>query len=95
MDRVGISFQSTQTTDEVRHQFIGPLRTALETAHAGVYSNYLHQDAEHPGQATEHLLVFEVNDFRDALRLLRTQLEKLNPPKLVDFHNLNPSDLPY
>ena len=95
MDRVGISFQAAHTAEELRVQFIRPLRTALEAARAGVYSNYLHQVAEHPGQATEHLLVFEVNDFRVALRLLRTQLEKLNPPELVDFHNLNPSNLPY
>ena len=95
MDRVGISFKSTQTAEQVRTQFINPLRVALRTAHAGVYSNYLHQEAASAGGPAEHLLVFEVNEFRAGLRLLRVKLSQLDPPEPVQFHNLNPSDLPY
>lgn len=95
MDRVGISFQSKQTSEQVRSQYINPLRVALKAAHAGVYTNYLHQDAPSAGAPTEHLLVFEVHDFRAGLRLLRVELAQLNPPEAVQFHNLNASDLPY
>lgn len=95
MDRVGISFLSTHSAEQVRTKYIDPLRVALRTAQAGVYTNYLHQDAASPDAPAEHLLIFEVNDFRAGLRLLRVQLALLDPPETVQFHNLNPSDLPY
>lgn len=95
MDRIGISFYSPRTPDEVRESFVRPLRKALEEARGGIFSNYLHQDQEDPEQPAEHLLIFEVADFRQSLRLLRTKLEELGAPWEVAFHNLNPSDLPY
>jgi len=100
MDRIGISFYSPHSPDQVREAFVRPLRKALEAARGGIFSNYLHQDQEEAYQGrgeqpAEHLLVFEVNDFEGSLRLLRTELEKLDAPREVLFHNLNPSDLPY
>lgn len=91
MDRVGISFKASLTGDEVREQYVRPLRTALESAHAGIYSNYLRQGDDEPG-APEHLLVFQVRDFRAGLHLLRMEMEKLQRPAEVHFHNLNPSE---
>ncbi|QDS97273.1 hypothetical protein [Adhaeretor mobilis] len=95
MDRIGISFYSPRSPDQVREWLVRPLRKALEDARGGIFSNYLHQDQEGADQAAEHLLVFEVNDFEGSLRVLRTELEKLDAPREVLFHNLNPSDLPY
>ena len=95
MDRVGISFKSPLSGDEVRERYIRPLHAALEAAKAGFYSNYLREAGEHPDGPCEHLLVFQVFDFERGLRLLRTELEKLDRPAEVHLHNLNPSDPMY
>ncbi|HMO83810.1 MAG TPA: hypothetical protein PKC18_02710 [Lacipirellulaceae bacterium] len=94
MDRVGISFQAPLSSDQVRLQFVTPLRTALESARAGIYSNYLRQQDDDDGP-TEHLLVFQVREFEEGLRLLRVELEKIGVPGTANFHNLNPSQPMY
>jgi hypothetical protein len=94
MDRVGISFKSPLTADEVRQRFIEPLRDALERERAGIYSNYLRQLDPDDGP-TEHLLVFQIRDFQEGLRLLRLELEKIGVPGEASFHNLNASDPMY
>ncbi len=94
MDRVGISFKSPLSADEVRQRFIAPLRAALESERAGIYSNYLRQPDDNDG-VTEHLLVFQVRDFQEGLRLLRLELEKIGVPGEAHLHNLNPSDPMY
>jgi hypothetical protein len=96
MHRIGISFRSQLTADEVREKFITPLRTALESANGGIYSNYLRQldDGESDGPA-EHLLVFQLFDFEEGLRLLRVTLEKIGVPGEASFHNLDPSQPMY
>jgi hypothetical protein len=96
MYRVGISFRSELSADEVRQQFITPLRTALEEARGGIYSNYLRQldDGERDGPA-EHLLVFQLFDFEEGLRLLRVTLEEIGVPGEASFHNLDPSQPMY
>jgi hypothetical protein len=96
MHRVGISFKSQLTPDEVRQQFIYPLRSALEEARGGIYSNYLRQldYGEGDGQA-EHLIVFQLFDFEEGLRLLRVTLEKIGVPGEASFHNLDPSQPMY
>jgi len=95
MDRIGISFRSKLSADEIRERYIRPLRTALEEARGGVYSNYLRQDDPDGDLETEHLIVFLVRDFKEGLRLLRTEFSKLEQPDGVQLHNLNPSDPPY
>jgi hypothetical protein len=94
MDRVGISFKSPLTADEVHERYIMPLRAALESSHAGIYSNYLRQfdGAEAP---PEHLLVFQVRDFQEGLRVLRVELERIGVPVKALFHNLNASEPMY
>lgn len=94
MDRVGIAFKSPLSADEVRTRFIEPIRAALEDARAGIYINYLRQfdDGDEP---PEHLLMFQVHDFQQGLRLLRTTMEGLGPPTGTSLHNLNPSDAMY
>ena len=67
MDRVGISFKSTLTGDEVRERYVRPLRAALEGAKLGFYSNYLRQGDNDTGPQ-EHLLVFQVFDFHAGLQ---------------------------
>lgn len=94
MDRIGISFTAPLTSDEVRDQYIRPLRAALEADHVGFYSNYLRQGDEQPGPP-EHLLIFQVREFREGLHRLRMEFEKLPRPGEVQFHNLNPSDPMY
>jgi hypothetical protein len=93
MDRVGISFKSSLSPDEVRTRYIEPLRAAIEGARAGVYSNYLRQDDG--SQPVEHLLMFQVHDFQQGLRLLRTTMESLDAPAGATLHNLNVSDPMY
>ncbi|MBX3425618.1 MAG: hypothetical protein KF688_08065 [Pirellulales bacterium] len=95
MERVGVSFKSSLTGDEVRERYVQPLRAALEAAQAGYYSNYLRQPDDDPDRPSEHLLMFMVRDFQVGLRLLRTELEKLERPGDVQLHNLNPSDPMY
>ena len=80
MNRIGISFKSSLTPDEIQAQFIRPLRAALEADHAGIYSNYLRQTDADPAAPPEHLLVFHVRDFQSGLRLLRLELEKIGVP---------------
>ena len=95
MDRVGISFRSLLTAEEVRLRFVQPLRAAVEGAHAGVYSNYLRQ-AEAGGDApAEHLLIFLVRDFEAGLHLLRMKLEEIGVPEQTMLHNLEPSEPMY
>ena len=91
MHKVGISFRSVLTPDEVREKYIRPLRVALKEAQAGIYSNYLRQVDPNATEATEHLLVFEIQDFKVGLRVLRVALEKLGLPGEVQFQNLDPS----
>jgi hypothetical protein len=92
VNRIGISFKSPLTPDEVRTRFIEPLRDRLETEHAGIYSNYLRQADADPSAPAEHLLVFHVREFQDGLRLLRVALEKIGVPGEATFHNLDPSE---
>ena len=91
MHKVGISFRSALTADEVREKYIRPLREVLKQAQAGIYSNYLRQVDPDAEDATEHLLVFEIQDFKAGLRLLRLELEQLELPGEVQLQNLNPS----
>jgi hypothetical protein len=94
MDRVGISFKSPLSPDEVHERYIEPLRAALERMRAGIYSNYLRQFDDGDGPP-EHLLVFQVADFETGLRLLRVELEKIGVPGEAHLHNLNASDPMY
>jgi len=89
--KIGISFRSALTPDEVREKYIRPLRVALKEAQAGIYSNHLRQVDPDSTEATEHLLVFEIQDFKVGLRVLRVELEKLGTPGEVQFQNLDPS----
>ena len=91
MHKVGIAFRSTLSADEVRVKYIRPLRAALNDEHAGIYSNYLRQVEPDDSDDAEHLLVFEIQDFKAGLRVLRVALEKIGPPGDVQFQNLNPS----
>jgi len=95
VNRVGVSLKLTLSPEEVRQTYIRPLRAALELAGAGIYSNYLRQTDENPNEPAEHLLVFEVHDFKAGLHLLRTEMEKLGPPAGMLLHNLSPSSPGY
>ena len=95
MERVGISFRSTLTSEEVRERYVNPLRAALERDSAGIYSNYLRQVDPDAIEPTEHLLVFDVNDFKVGLRCLRLEAEKIGMPEEILFQNLNPSQPGY
>jgi hypothetical protein len=95
MERIGISFRSTLTPDEVRELYVNPLRAALERDAAGIYSNYLRQADPDAVEPTEHLLVFQVNDFKAGLRCLRLEAEKIGLPENFSFQNLNPSQPGY
>ncbi len=91
MHKVGISFRSALTPEQVREKYIQPLRAALKEAQAGIYSNYLRQVDPEATEGTDHLLVFEIQDFKLGLRLLRVELEKLDLPGEVQLQNLDPS----
>ncbi len=83
------------TPDEVREQYVKPLRAALKAAGAGIYSNYLRQVDPDAIEPTEHLLVFELNDFKAGLRLLRVEWQQLDMPEETQFQNLSPSSPGY
>jgi hypothetical protein len=95
MNRIGLSFKSPLTPDEVLAQFIKPLRDRLEAEHGGVYSNYLRQVDPSRDTPDEHLIVFIVRDFQSGLRVLRMELQKIGVPGEVTFHNLDPSEPMY
>ncbi len=95
MDRVGISFKSALSSDEIRARYIQPLREALEKDHAGIYSNYLRQADADSAEQAEHLLVFQVREFQTALQRLRVTLQSLGQPEGMMFHNLDPIDPMY
>jgi hypothetical protein len=94
MDRIGVSFKSSLSPDQVREQYVQPLAAALEEVHAGIYVNYLRQHEE-GADVPEHLLMFQVRDFQHGLRLLRMTLEEIGAPEGMAFHNLNPSEPMY
>ena len=95
MDRVGISFQSPLSPDEIRTRYVEPLRLALEGSHAGIYSNYLRQTDADPATPAEHLLVFQVREFQAGLHLLRMKLQEIGPVEHMMFHNLEASEPMY
>lgn len=95
MNRIGISFKSPHSSDDIRQLYIQPLRAAIEQPHVGIYANYLRQADADPAAPAEHLLVFHVHDFERGLRLLRTAMEGLALPAEVMFHNLDPSQPMY
>jgi hypothetical protein len=95
MHKVGLSFRSTLSPDEVRAKYINPLRAALRREKAGIYSNHLRQVDPQSVDTFEHLLVFEVHDFEKSLRLLRMELTEIGPPESAQFHNLDPSQPAY
>jgi hypothetical protein len=95
MERVGISFTSPLSAEDVRVRYVEPLRAAIEATHAGVYSNYLRQADADPAAPAEHLLIFLVRDFKTGLRLLRMKLQELGPPDSAMLHNLAPSEPMY
>lgn len=92
MNRIGISFKSPLTPDEIQARYIRPLRAALEADHAGIYANYLRQADADPAAPAEHLLVFHVRNFESGLHLLRMTLQEVGVPGEAHFHNLDPSD---
>ena len=83
------------TPEDIRDIYIAPLRKALKKAKAGIYSNYLRQVDPDEQAPNDHLVIFEVNDFKEGLRLLRMQLEELDLIEGVEFQNLNPSSPGY
>lgn len=91
LHKIGVSFRSPLTADEVREQYVRQLRGALKAEQAGIYSNYLRQVDPDSEDETAHLLVFEVHDFKAGLRVLRIALEKIGMPGEVQLQNLNPS----
>ena len=95
MHKIGLSFRSTLSPEEVRVKYINPLRAALRREKAGIYSNHLRQVDPQTVDTFEHLLVFEVNEFEKALRLLRVELAAVGPPDAAQFHNLDPSQPSY
>lgn len=95
MHKVGLSFRSTLSPDEVRTKYINPLRAALRREKEGIYSNHLRQVDPQTVDTFEHLLVFEVHDFEKSLRLLRIELTAIGPPESAQFHNLDPSQPSY
>ena len=95
MHKVGISFRSLLTADEVSDRYIRPLRTVLKENAAGIYTNYLRQVDPEGNNETEHLIVFELNDFKAGLRLLRVEIERIGLPSDVQFQNLSPSQPGY
>ena len=95
MYRIGISFKSPLTSDEVQARFIRPLRVALEADHAGIYANYLRQADADPDAHPEHLLVFHVLDFEAGLHRLRMKLQEIGVPGEAHVHNLDPSSPMY
>ena len=95
MDKVGISFRARLSADEVLATYIQPLRTVIKDANAGIYANYLRQADPEAIEPTEHLLIFEVNNFKEGLRLMRMELERVGLPEGIQFQNLNPSSPGY
>lgn len=95
MNRIGISFKSTLSPDEIRTRHIEPLRAAIEGPRAGIYSNYLRQAEADPDSPAEHLLIFQVRDFETGLHLLRMKLQETGAPQNLLFHNLDPSEPMY
>ncbi len=95
MHKIGLSFRSTLSPEEVRAKYINPLRAVLRHEKAGIYSNHLRQVDPQTVDTFEHLLVFEVGDFEKALRILRLELNEIGPPEAAQFHNLDPSQPGY
>jgi hypothetical protein len=94
VDRIGVSFKSSLSPDEVHERYVQPLAAALEEVRAGIYVNYLRQ-FEEGVDVPEHLLMFQVRDFQHGLRVLRITLEDIGAPEGTAFHNLNPSEPMY
>jgi hypothetical protein len=95
MQRIGVSFKSAMSADDIRTRYIWPLREALEREGAGIYCNYLRQADADPHAPAEHLLVFQVHEFEAGLRLLRMMMQELGAPPGMMLHNLQASEPMY
>ena len=90
MWKIGVSLPSHEPAEQILARFVKPIRNSLREHGLGIYSNHLQQGGrESDDQPTEHLLVFEVHDFKLGLRHLRTEFEKLGAPGATTFHNLS------
>jgi hypothetical protein len=78
MDRVGLSFKSPLSPDEIRTRYVQPLRAAVEGAD--------------PDAPAEHLLIFHVREFQAGLHLLRMTMQELGSPPGMLLHNLDASE---
>ena len=92
MDRIGLSFKSPLSPDEIRTRYVQPLRAAVEGARAGIYANYLRETDADPDAPAEHLLIFHVREFQAGLHLLRMTMQELGPPPGMLLHNLDASE---
>ncbi|MCA9258406.1 MAG: hypothetical protein KDA61_04355 [Planctomycetales bacterium] len=92
MHVIGMSFNAPLSTEQVQRDVIDPLRVAMEGTGVGIYSNYLRKG---DGVSPEHVVVFEVLDFKTGLRTLRLAASELDLPPDLQFHNLDPTEPPY
>jgi hypothetical protein len=92
MWKIGVSFESTEPLENLKRRVVDPVAVSLQHGGEGIYSNHLQQDTarREDGQAViDHLLVFEVLDFKEGIRRVRTLMQEKMDPQAMRFHNLS------
>lgn len=92
MWKIGVSFESTEPFEALKRQIVDPVAKSLQNRGEGIYSNHLQQETSRRQVGkpiVDHLLVFEVPDFKDGIRQVRLLMQEKMDPASMRFHNLS------
>ena len=94
MHRIGVSLPSARNRAALRDAYIKPVRKLMMENRIGIWSNHMvegHGDRVDPTASPlrNHLLMFEVYDFKDGINFLREAFTKLRCPASTQFLDLS------
>lgn len=96
MYRIGVSIRSAHDRDTVHRNYIKPLQRQMRRDNIGYWSNHLVEEEGNRHDPTasplrDHLLLFQVYDFKRGVNFLRSTLQDLHCPRSTSFIDLTDS----
>ena len=94
MYRIGVSLPSARNRTALRDAYIKPVRQLMLENRIGFWSNHMVEGSGNRIDPTasplrQHLLMFEVYDFKDGVNFLREAFSKLRCPPSTQFIDLS------